>query len=364
MNSIIAAIAFFTQISYCLASAQSIEKAMQTAIKAHHTPGGVICIRKNNKIVYHKAFGNQMLKPKKIPADLNHFYDLASLTKIYTATLIIRLHEAGQLNVEHPVGQYLKEFNTEDKKQILIRHLLTHRSGLPAATALRHYKKGTNAAIKHIASLRLRSTPGKKFIYSDLGPIVAGYLAEQVTKKKLVDLFQELIISPLVLNNTLPHPTQKNISLELIAPCNEKDGSQLQGIVHDPRARTLGGLAGNAGIFATAADVALFGQTFLDKPKIFLSQESFNLMTTAPKHHSHNSKRSLGFDINTGYSEARGAIFGQTSFGHTGFSGTSIWIDPVTQTVVVLLTNRLHPKGTGSIKKLRKIIGTLAATIT
>lgn len=346
-------------------STHKIDNVMQTAIRKKQIPGGVVLIMHRGSIIYHKAFGNLMVKPNHIKTQKNSVYDLASLTKLFTATLIMRLHEEGIIDVTKPVATYLKSFAIPDKNNITIEQLLTHRSGLPAGIPVEDFTAGQSAAVDKIAATPLKYHPGTNFLYSDLGPIVAGYLAEHVTSKPLASLFKEYIFTPLDLQQTAVHPSPR--FLNHIAACDFENGTLVHGRVHDPRAHALGDCAGNAGIFATAADVAKFGQLFLNggkyKGKQLLSATSIRAMTAPDKSLPEDEQRGIGFDINTKYSLPRGKLFAKNSFGHTGFTGTSLWIDPTTQTIVVLLTNRLHPDGKGDVKKLRSSIGTLAAQL-
>ncbi|MBM3887458.1 serine hydrolase [Candidatus Dependentiae bacterium] len=340
-----------------------IEKAMQSAIQKNQIPGGVVLITHKGETIYFKAFGHTMEKPLKEKTKDTSMYDLASLTKLYTATLIMKLHEAGLLDISKPVSNYIEAFQRPDKASITIEQLLTHRSGLPAANKVAHYSTDHHATISHIATVKQKSAPSQKFIYSDLGPIVAGYLAELITGKTLNSLLKDYVFLPLELYQTFTFPSPR--FFEHIAPSNLPDGKLIQGRVHDPRAYAMGGLAGNAGIFSQALDVAKFAQLFLQNGvyngKQYLSQQSIDRMTKASSTLPVNEKRGIGFDIDTKYSSPRGDLFARTSFGHTGFTGTSVWIDPGTQTVVVLLCNSLHPSGKGNINVLRKKIGTLAA---
>jgi CubicO group peptidase (beta-lactamase class C family) len=342
----------------------SIAKTMHAAIANNEIPGGVVLITRNGEPVYHRAFGNLMLTPQKIKAKKDYFYDLASLTKLYTATLIMRLHEAKLLDISKPISTYLEAFHQPDKEAITVEQLLTHRSGLPAGLVVEHFTHGLEAAINKIGSTKLFAQPNKRFVYSDLGLITAGYLAEQITKKSLLALLKEYVLVPLGLTQTLINPSVR--FFQHIAPCNVEDEVLIHGRVHDPCAFALGGCAGHAGIFSSAADVAKFAHVFLQNGKAangsqFLSPESVKLMTTPRSYMAAGEKRGIGFAIDAKGSNPRGKIFSTASFGHTGFTGTSVWIDPETQAVVVLLTNRLHPDGSGNVRPLREKIGTLAA---
>lgn len=342
-----------------------IASAIKKEIKNKKLPGCVVCITRKGKTIYHKAFGNQMISPAVVKTQKNTLYDVASLTKLYTATLIMRLEEAGKLSISDPVATYLEEFQTANKQNITLEQLLTHYSGLPAGNPVEDYTNGIQEAVKKIAALPLKAQPGKKFIYSDLGPILAGYIAEKVTGQSLAALFKKYLFIPLKLQQTLVFPSPR--FLNHIAPANIENNILIHGRVHDPRAYALGGLAGNAGIFASAADVAKFGNLFLNTPlhegQPFLSKKTIEIMTTARPKQPRGEQRGVGFDINTPLSFARGEKFSTQSFGHIGFTGTSLWIDPPSQTVVVFLSNRLHPHGTGDVKELRHTVGTLAATL-
>lgn len=359
--------------NYCDQKNDPIAKAMQNAIGKKEIPGGVVLITHQGETIYQKAFGKVSLKPYKTTAKEGSMYDLSSLTKLYTATLIMRLHQKRVLDVKKPVSFYIPSFRRLDKAAITIEQLLTHRSGLPAESKISHYSTDIEATIEHIAAVPLKAAPGEKFIYSDLGPIVAGFLAEQVTGKPLGMILKDYVLLPLNLYQTFMFPPPR--FFEQIAPSNSADGKLLHGRVYDPRAYAMGGIAGNAGLFTVAADVAKFAQIFLQKGMFegsqFLSEQSVAMMTTAPSDMPVNEKRGIGFDIDTKYSSPRGELFARTSFGHTGFTGTSVWIDSNSQTIVVLLTNYLHPDGKnclhpdgkGNISSLRHEIGTLAAKI-
>ncbi len=357
---------FISTTTYAAQPAKlKIDRVMRSAIGKKQIPGGEVLIMHRGSIIYHKAFGNLMVKPKRIKAQKNSLYDLASLTKLFTATLIMRLHDQGIIDINKPVATYLESFDTHDKKDITIGQLLTHRSGLPAGIPVEDFTNGLEDAVEKIAETPLASTPDTQFLYSDLGPIVAGYLAEQATDKSLAELFREYIFTPLGLKKTGIRPSAH--FLQKIAAYDFDKGTLVHGRVHDPRAFALGGCAGNAGIFSTASDVAIFGQLFLNngryQGKRLLSTTSIKAMTTPDDSQPKEEQRGVGFDINTKYSLPRGKLFAKNSFGHTGFTGTSLWIDPSTQTVVVILTNRLHPDGKGDVKKLRSTIGTLAAQL-
>lgn len=357
---------FFLQAHLCAApSTDRIEQAMLTAIESKEIPGGVVLINHQGKTIYHKAFGNLMVTPKKIPAIPEGLYDLTSITKIYTATLIMILHDQGKLDVTKPVADYLPSFNTADKKTITIEQLLTHRSGLPVIIPTPLFEEGLPTAVKNISQAKLVAKPGSSYLYSDLGPITASYIAEQVTGKPFEQLLQEYILQPLGLNNTAFTPA-KTHPLDTIAPNNTDSGELRHGYCWSPRSHALGGVGGSSGLFASASDLLCFAQLFLhdgiaQNGQRILSQNSIKLMTTPHKNTPAGEKRGIGFDFETDSAFARGKKFGPESFGHTGTSGTTLWIDPITQTIIIILSNRFHPETRSKFKYPRITIATLAA---
>lgn len=356
----------FLQVSLCATPVEDlIEQAMLTAIASKEIPGGVILINHQGKTIYHKAFGNLMVTPKGIPAIAEGLYDLTSITKIYTATLIMILHDQGKLDITKPVADYLPSFNTADKKTITIEQLLTHRSGLPVIIPTPLFEQGLATAVKNIGKSKLIAQPGNCYLYSDLGPITASYIAEQVTGKSFEQLLQEYIFQPLGLNNTGFTPA-KTHPLNTIAPNNTDTGELRHGHCWSPRSHALGGVGGSSGLFASASDLLCFAQLFLhdgiaQNGQRILSPSSTQLMTTHHKNTPAGEKRAIGFDFETDSAFARGKKFGPESFGHTGTSGTTLWIDPITKTILIILSNRFHPETRSKFKYPRMTIATLAA---
>jgi len=287
-------------------------------------------------------------------------FDLASVSKpVGTATSIMKLVEAGKLKLDAKVVSYWPEFAPEGKDKITIEQLLTHTSGLIADNPLSDYADGPEKSLSNICALKLTAPPGEKFIYSDVGFIVLGELVRRVSGKPLDEFAKEHIFGPLDLKDTMYRldEARKN----RCAPTEPREGKMIRGEVHDPRAFALGGVAGDAGLFGTADDLLIFARMMLGRGtfqgKVILKPETVAMMTK-PRPVPPNGQRGLGWDVRTGYSANRGDLLG--GYGHTGFTGTSIWIDPDKELVVVFLSSRLHPKARPNINALRGKVATLA----
>lgn len=287
-------------------------------------------------------------------------FDLASLTKpIATATAIMILLNQEKLHLEDPVSHYLPMFGQNGKDKITIGQLLLHTSGLMADNPVQDYKEGDKKAFARIDQLALVAEPGKKFIYSDVGFIVLGELVERISGETLDVFARKNIFQPLGLKETGFRPPD-HLSGRT-APTEKREGRWLRGEVHDPRADLLGGVAGHAGLFSTAEDLAIYTQMILNRGswqgKRILSERTVQLMT-APREVP-GGRRALGWDVQTTFSSNRGEVFGVDSFGHTGFTGTSIWLDPGSRMAVIFLSNRVHPDGKGDVKRLRGQVATV-----
>ncbi len=365
MNKYLLAPLIFVLVACAAPKIDPIANLMNKAIENKETPGGVVLVNLRGKTVYHKAFGNSMVSPRQIPAVKDGLYDLTSLTKLYTATLIMMLHDKDKLDIAKPVATYLPAFSRPDKATITIEQLLTHCSGLPIIIPTENFTQGLAKAVDNIAKAALVSTPGTEYLYSDLGYVTASFLAEQVTGKPFDALLKEYIFAPLGLHSTLFTPPATK--LDTIAPTNTDDGELLHGVPWSPRTRALGGIGGHSGLFASAADVATFGLLFLNdgvvNGKRLLSHKSVMMMTTVRDTMPPGKRRAIGFDFNTDSAFARGTVFDEDSFGHTGVAGTSLWIDKKLETLVVILCNRSHVNITGKLKQLRSDIATVAAKV-
>lgn len=348
-----------------------VSKAVHEAIDNHVVSGAVVLVGRSGKIALVEAVGNRQVKPAPEPMARDTIFDMASLTKpVATASSVMLLIERGQLRLDQRLGDLLPEFDNHGKGAITLEQLLRHRSGLIADNPVSDYEDGPETAWKNLANLDLSGTPGEKFLYSDVNFIILGRIVERVSGKPLKEFALEEIFKPLGMTSTRfgrsPDDDPSTWPLDRTAPTAFEDGQWLTGLVHDPRARLLGGYAGHAGLFSTADDLALYAQMILNEGegtngRCILAPLTVRLMTD-PGDTPEGQRRGLGWDISTGFSSPRGALFGPRSFGHTGFTGTSIWIDPDTQTFVILLTSRLHPDDHNrSPIALRRQIATLTA---
>ena len=340
----------------------AMDTAIDTAIARHQCPGGVLWLERNG-VAYHKAYGNRALLPKTEPMTEDTLFDLASLTKVVaTAPAIMLLIQRGQVSLDAPVSTYIPQFTGQGREHVTIRELLTHTSGLPPDLETNEWR-GYAKAIKMACHTKLQSSPGTRFIYSDINFILLGDIVQRVTKTPLQDFVQKEIFDPLKMTDTGFLPSKSE--LPRIAPTELVKGKPLRGVVDDPSARRMGGVSGDAGLFSTASDLARYARMMLnggelDGVRVF-TPETIKLMTTPQAPPAVHVLRGLGWDIDSPYSSPRGSLFPIGSYGHTGWTGTSIWIDPASKTFVIFLSNRNHPTDAGDVVPLRHELGTLAA---
>jgi uncharacterized protein YbbC (DUF1343 family)/CubicO group peptidase (beta-lactamase class C family) len=348
---------------------QRIQEAVTQAITAHQTPGAVVLVSCENPQLVKpwqicSALGNRSLVPVPEPLTADTIFDLASLTKpIVTATCIGKLVEDGKLKSSDKIGDILPSFGQNGKANIAIEHLLLHTSGLVADNVLADYEGMTAEAYAKIDALKLLAPPGSKFIYSDVGYIVLGRVVEKLTGKPLDQVAREWIFEPLEMRDSGFTPPR--ILHPRCAPTEKIEGVYLRGIVHDPRARKLQGVSGHAGLFSTAADLQKFALMLLHQGthqgKKILQPDTVRWLTQA-HYIPGGGIRTCGWDMDTAYSTPRGDGFPSgLSYGHTGFTGTSLWMDPSSRTIVIILTNRVHPDGKGNVTSLRRSIANLVA---
>lgn len=343
-----------------------LDRAVEEAIAKGDVPGAVLIVGRKDGIAYRRAYGQRSLKPAAEAMTEDTIFDLASLTKpIACATSVMLLAERGKIDLEAKASQYLPAFTGRGKENIAVRQLLLHTSGLIADNALSDYSQSPEDAIERINNLGLAAPPGSRFIYSDVGYIVLAELVQAVDGRRLDAFAREEVFTPAGMKETSFLPPEASHARS--APTETRDNKPMRGQVHDPRAHALGGVAGHAGLFGTADDVARYCQMILSggesNGRPVLAAETVERMTRPQPLPSASGWRSYGFDIDTGYSVApRGERFARGStFGHTGFTGTMFWIDPHNDAFVVLLTNRVHPDGKGSDRALRKRVSTIAA---
>jgi uncharacterized protein YbbC (DUF1343 family)/CubicO group peptidase (beta-lactamase class C family) len=340
-----------------------IDDAVAAAIKHGDCPGAVVLVLHNDEVVFRKAYGNRSLHPDKVPMTPDTVFDMASLTKpIATATSVFVLVEQGKLRISEKVAHYWPEFAANGKAEVTLEHLLTHTSGLLADNSLSDFKDGKAEAMKRIAALPLEAEPGTRFKYSDVGFIVLGELVERVSGKPLDEFARTNVFEPMAMKDTGFRPSEK--LKDRIAPTAQRDGKWLVGDVHDPRSAAMGGVAGHAGLFSSADDLARFARMILHGGELdgkrVLSPLSIRLMTAPVP--IPGGLRSRGWDVDTAYSSPRGELFPKgEGFGHTGFTGTSIWIDPPSRTAVIILTNRVHISERVQVTNLRKEVANIVA---
>ena len=338
-------------------SFNAIDAIMEKAVADGNIPGGVVLVGHNGKVVYRKAFGSRSLEPVREPMTVDTIFDLASLTKcIATATSVMKLVEDGRVRLNDPVAAYLPEFAQNGKEDITVRELLTHYSGLAPDLELKASWEGRDTAFQMAMREKPIYPPGSRFLYSDINFETLGFLVEKVTGTQLNEFARENIFVPLGMKDTqfLP-PTERS---SRIAPTQYDEHDQmLRGIVHDPTARRMGGVAGHAGLFSTADDLSKFAEDMLSGFKV-LSRPAVEKMSTPQQPANAASLRGLGWDIDSPFASNRGELLPLGSFGHTGFTGTSLWIDPVTNTYIIILTNAVHPHGGKSVVSLRSRVAT------
>lgn len=340
-----------------------MDAQINAAIAEKKLPGAVIWIEHNND-VYHKAFGDRAVEPRYEEMTRDTIFDAASLTKIVAGTpAIMILVERGLVGLDEKVSTYIPEFKDGGKEAVTVKQLLTHTSGLRPDVDTKTKWQGNDAAIRLASEEKLQSAPGEKVVYSDINLFLVGEIVQRVSKMKLNDFVAKEIYQPLKMVDTGYLPPKEKIPR--IAPTEPTDGEMLRGVVHDPTARFMGGVAGHAGIFTTAADLARYARMLLnngelDGARIF-KPETVKVMTSVQTPPGNPSRRGLGWDIDSGFSRPRGEIFPLGSFGHTGFTGNAFWIDPFSKTFWIFLSNRVHPDGKGNVLDLYKSLGTLAA---
>jgi CubicO group peptidase (beta-lactamase class C family) len=354
-----------------------IDAAVNAAIQAKEIPGAVVLVARHGRCVFLKAFGLRSVEPSPESMTIDTIFDIASLTKVVATTpAIMLLVEQGSIRLNDRVKRYLPRFVGGGKDDITVRQLLTHYSGLPPDFDLSRKWRGYEAAMKELWDISTQAEPGTRFVYSDLNFITLGEIVHTVSGQTLDIFARENIFVPLGMSETAFNPPAEWRGR--IAPTESRPRTLqylkghetglseevLRGEVHDPTAWRMGGVAGHAGIFSTARDLALYGLTLLNKGssqgRRFLSPLSIRAMTSPQSPTSSPDIRGLGWDIRTNLSSPRGDLF-EGGFGHTGFTGASLWLDPGTDTLVVLLTNRVHPDGKGDVTHLRGVIANVVA---
>jgi uncharacterized protein YbbC (DUF1343 family)/CubicO group peptidase (beta-lactamase class C family) len=360
---------------------KALDGIVRDAIEHDEMPGAVLLVGHRGQVIYRRAFGERALIPQREAMTIDTIFDMASLTKILaTSTSVMKLMEEGKIRINDPVSRYLPEFSSNGKDQITLRMLLTHTAGLapdpPAAAA----EAGDTALWKEICGESLIAPPGMRFVYSDIGFIVLGKMVERVSGMALNEYAEKNVFAPLGMMHTRFLPPSDWVPR--IAPTEEIDlpegakagsgrGHVLRGVVHDPTSRGMGGVAGHAGLFSAADDVSIFCQMMIDEGRLrsrsgmtarrLLSAATIHRMVSPESPPWIPSIRGYGWDIDSAFSSPRGELFPVGSYGHTGFTGTSVWIDPGTETYVILLANSVHPYRRPAISSLRSKVATVVA---
>lgn len=355
-----------------------LDGLMTAALACKDFPGAVLLVARQGKVVYRKAFGMSQWLPEPRPMTADMIFDLASVTKpVATATSIMILVERGDIRLWDRVRLYVPEFSTwyGEKgipgEEARLYNLLTHTSGLPPYTDAKEAARklgdpcSTADLVRYIAAIPKELPVGAEFVYSCLNYITLAGIVQKVSGKPIDEFAAEAIFKPLGMTRTFYRPPAELV--DQCVPTEVVDGRPLRGVVHDPLARLQGGVSGNAGLFSTADDMAVFAQMLLNGGEWngvrVLSRLAVERMTEIyPRLAS--AGRGLGWDVDTDYATVRGDLFGPRSYGHSGYTGTSIWIDPETGTSVVFLTNRVHPDDKGEIIAMRsKVANVVAAAI-
>lgn len=338
-----------------------LDEVANATIASKDAPGVVFLVSHRGKTIYKKAFGNRAIEPATVPMTTDTIFDLASLTKVVaTTSSVMALIEEGKLRPNDPVSRYWPEFAQNGKEKVTIRQLLTHTSGFSSwqnfpkllnATEGPAIQDHTERVMTTLAALPLASPSDTKLVYSDVGFITLGEIVRRVSGETVDKYAAHRIFAPLKMRDTGYNPGPRLQART--APTTMKAGAFLQGQVHDPNAAIMGGVAGHAGLFSTADDLARFGKMLLssdgeDEARYPLAPATVREMTT-PHTPETLPKRGLGWDIDSPYSHVRGDLMPVGSFGHTGFTGTFIWVDPYSQTVLIGLSNRVHPNEKGNV---------------
>jgi uncharacterized protein YbbC (DUF1343 family)/CubicO group peptidase (beta-lactamase class C family) len=358
-----------------------MDAVITDAIANKKLPGAVVLVGRKGRIVWRKAYGDRAVEPAREPMTADTIFDLASLTKIVaTTTSIMILVERGKLRLNDPVSVHIPELKGEGRDRITIEQLLTHVSGYAPDFDLRERWTGYDEALKHLIKEPLRNPPGSRFTYSDIGFITLGEVVARVSGMPLDQFAQKNIFEPLRMHDTGFRPSaalkariapteRRRGQLSYLGDTAVNAGAEgelwLRGEVHDPTSFRMNGVAGHAGLFSTANDLAIYCQMILNGGTYggvrILSPLTVAEMTRPRVVASNGATRGLGWDMNTTFSTNRGDLFPLGSFGHTGFTGTSMWLDPASEMFVVFLSNRVHPDGHGDVGPLRGRVASIVA---
>jgi uncharacterized protein YbbC (DUF1343 family)/CubicO group peptidase (beta-lactamase class C family) len=352
------------------------DAAIENAIADKQIPGAVLLVGRGDRVLYQKAYGMRALVPQAEPMTLDTVFDMASVTKVVaTTTSVMMLVEEGRIRLNDRVAAFIPDFGRYGKGDITVRHLLTHVSGLRPDLDLgddswRGYEEAIRRACEEVPA----APPGERLVYSDINFFLLAEIVSRVAGMPFDRFVERRLAAPLGMRDTMFNPPEslrpRIAPTELCTPygwpCEGPDRIMLRGIVHDPTARRMGGVAGHAGLFSTAADLSRYCRMVLGGGALggarILSPLTVLKMTSPATPAGMTNVRALGWDLDSSYSSNRGELFPVGSFGHTGWTGTSVWMDPVTKTYVILLTNRVHPDGKGDATPVRARVATIVAS--
>src|SRR5437773_4898165 len=340
-----------------------LDSAARDAVAAGEVPGAVILVGRGERVLYRKGLGSRALVPAVEPMTVDTIFDLASLTKVVATTpAVLLLWEQERVDLDAPLGRYLKEFNTPAFRDVTVRRVLTHSAGLSDVPSREAMARRFPEAARLQARAGLAVTPGTTFLYSDTGFILLGELVRRVSGEPLDRFVQKRFYAPLEMRHTTFRPPDSQ--RRLIAATEAINSGMLRGVVHDGNARLLGGVAGHAGLFSTADDLARFCRMLLAggalDGRCYLKVPTERDMFTPEA--IGETTRGLGWDMASPYSRTLGSFFPIGSTGHTGFTGTAIWLDPASQGYEIILTSRVHPYGKGNVFELRRRISAAVGT--
>ncbi len=345
--------------------AGSIDTEIQQAVDQELMPGAVLVIGHGGRVVYRKAYGSRAIIPKREPMTIDTIFDAASLTKVIaTTSCMMKLVEEGKVRINDPVTKYLPEFQG-GHSGITVRDLMTHFSGLRPDLDLTPPWSGYRTGINLALAEKSVNPPGVKFVYSDINFILVGEIVHRVSGKMLNDFAREILFDPLGMKDSGFLPPASKISRIAPTEIDPMSGRPIHGVVHDETSRAMGGVAGHAGLFTTGDDLAKFAQMMIDggvaRGKRLFNSLVIREFTTPQTPADQPILRGLGWDLDSPFSGNRGELFPIGSYGHTGFTGTDIWIDPFSNTYIILLTNSVHPHRGKSLTSLRSRVATIAA---
>jgi uncharacterized protein YbbC (DUF1343 family)/CubicO group peptidase (beta-lactamase class C family) len=347
--------------------AAALDQVINQAIEQGRMPGAVVVVGHNGEVVYRKAYGKRALVPEPEAMTLDTVFDCASLTKVVaTTSSLMKLFQEGRFRLNDKITDYIPEFQG-GKSDITLRQLFTHFSGLQPDVPLDTPWTGYDTGIKLACTFKPGGPPGTRYVYSDINFLLLGELVHRLSGKMLNEYARENIFLPIGMKESMFQPPASLVSR--IAPTERwpvKTGPPLRGVVHDPTARNMGGVAGHAGLFSTAADLSRFAQMMLNGGELN-GVRLFGPLTVAKFIEPQSPPdqpilRGLGWDLDSPHSGNRGELFPIGSYGHTGFTGTSMWIDPATKTYVILLANSVHPELRPALTPVRAKVATIVAS--